>query len=142
MKTFIASLGAIIIGLAIGAGMVIGVVWLSSVAHAHEWYSQKQDPMFYNGCCGGADCAELLIEPGVLTGEADGYRIRLTAKQAQRINPYRTTPVDTLIVWKRIQPSEDGKYHLCLRTYDADERGIHESSRRGAAYCFFAPPNS
>jgi hypothetical protein len=50
----------------------------------------------------------------MLTGEADGYRIRLTAEQAGKINPLRKTPVDTLIKWERIQSSHDGNYHLCL----------------------------
>jgi hypothetical protein len=33
------------------------------------------------GCCGIADCAILKIEPGMLEGEADGYRLRLTLER-------------------------------------------------------------
>lgn len=110
-------------------------------ALAHDPYSGRTDPVYGNGCCGGADCAILEVKPGMLEGELDGYRIRLTLEEARKINPYRVQPVDTLIVWDRIQPSWDGNYHLCLRSRDALDM-FGGPDPRGAAYCFFAPPNT
>lgn len=114
----------------------------SGAALAHEPYTGKIDPVFRNGCCGGEDCAVLKVEPGMIEGEADGYRIRMTAEQAKAINPYRKAAVDTLIIWERVQPSWDGNYHICLRTYDPALPFDGGNDPRGSAYCFWAPPNS
>jgi hypothetical protein len=126
------------------AALVAAFVFLAPVlsAFAHDPYTGKVDPVFGNGCCGGADCAILEVEPGMIEGEMDGYRIRLTTEDAQKVNPYRTKPVDTLITWDRIQPSWDGNYHLCLRTHDARDIFGEPDTARGAAYCFWAPPNT
>ena len=104
-------------------------------ALAHDWYSGTRDPVTGGSCCGVADCAILRVEPGMLEGEADGYRIRLTAEQAGKINPLRKTPVDTLIKWERIQSSHDGNYHLCLPTYPTPNMAAD-------FFCFWAPPNT
>lgn len=104
-------------------------------AAAHDWYTGTRDPVTGGGCCGKADCAILQVDPGVLIGEADGYRLRLTAEQAAKINPARRLPVDTLIPWDRVQPSHDGNYHLCLPGYPTP-------SMRADFFCFWAPPNS
>lgn len=107
---------------------------LAAPAAAHSWYSQKRDPVTDKPCCGGEDCAPLVIVPGVLGAEAAGYRVRLTLEEAQRINPKRTEPLDILIPWARVQPSEDGNFHLCIPS--ANYRTT------GDFYCFFAPPNT
>ena len=106
---------------------------LASPADAHSWYTKKKDPVTNLGCCGGTDCNTLLIEPGVLSAEVNGYRVRLTLEQAQRINPARRDGVDILIPWERVQPSEDGNWHLCLPRWN--------DVTVGDFYCFFAPPN-
>lgn len=108
---------------------------LTAAASAHSWYSKRIDPVFRNSCCGGTDCAELMIEPGVLDSMPDGYRIRLTLAQAQRINRYTLLPLDTVVPWDRVQASEDGKYHICI---PAATRG----KPFDGVFCFFAPPNS
>jgi hypothetical protein len=119
----------------------LAVLCLTTPALAHDPYTGKVDPVYLNGCCGGADCSILKVQPGMIEGEADGYRIRMSLEQAREINPYRVAPVDTLITWERIQPSWDGNYHLCLRTRDAlDMHGNPDV--RGAAYCFWAPPQT
>jgi hypothetical protein len=120
------------------AALVAAFVFLAPVvaALAHSWYNEKRDPLYPNqSCCGGMDCAQLLIEPGVLTAEPDGYRVRLTLEQSQRINRYSTSPIDALIEWERVQPSEDGNYHICIMSN-------HRANARQGVYCFFAPPNS
>ena len=103
-------------------------------ANAHSWYTQKKDPVTQLGCCGGSDCATLLIEPGVITPEVDGYRIRLTLEQAQRINRNRLEPLDVLVPWSRVQPSEDGNWHICIPRF--------QDVTVGNFYCFFAPPST
>ena len=121
---------------------VLAVLALTTPAVAHDPYSGKTDTVYGNGCCGGADCSILEVEPGMLAGEVDGYRIRLSLEEARKINPFRAKPVDTLVTWERIQPSWDGNYHLCLRTHDARDVFGEPDTGRGAAYCFWAPPNT
>lgn len=109
---------------------------LIAPVYAHSWYGERRDPIFnQTSCCGGHDCSQLAIEPGVLTAEPDGYRVRLTLEQSREINPYSTAPIDALISWERVQPSEDGNYHICIMSQ-------HRENARQGVYCFFAPPNS
>lgn len=118
------------------AALVAAFVFLAPLlAHAHSWYSDRTDPVTGVPCCGGNDCAKLVIEPGVLTAEADGYRIRLTLEQSRRINPFSHAPVDALVIWDRVQESADGNYHICI---SPDFR----TGPRGGIFCFFAPPNT
>lgn len=117
------------------AALVAAFVFLAPlIAHAHSWYTQKHDPQTGVGCCGGSDCAPLVLQPGMLTGEVNGYRLRMTLEQARHVNINRLDPLDIFIPFDRVQPSEDGNYHLCIPTYNG--------STRGDFYCFFAPPNS
>lgn len=110
------------------------ITLLAVPALAHSWYSEKRDPVTKKGCCGGTDCAQLVLTPGMLTADVDGYRLELTLEQAQAINPVRRTGLRILIPWERVQPSEDGNYHLCIPRWD----GVVQ----GDFYCFFAPPNT
>ena len=109
-------------------------------AEAHDWYTKQYDPVTHGWCCntsngdGYGDCSQLILEPGVLTGEVGGYRLRLTTEQAQRINPLRSTPVDTFIPEERIQPSKDGNWHVCIPAFP-------NPSLRDF-YCFFQPGGS
>lgn len=119
------------------AALVAAFVFLGPVvaALAHEWYSQRKDPVYKQSCCGGSDCARLMIEPGVLEGTAEGYRVRLSLEQSRRINPYSVFPIDALIPWERVQPSEDGNFHICIMSTRRDHP-------KDGVYCFFAPPNT
>lgn len=103
-------------------------------AHSHEWYSHRQDPVTKHGCCGGTDCAQLIIGPGTISAEPSGYRVRLSIEEARRINAYRIDALDTIVPWDRVQDSEDGNYHICIPTQNG--RVLDE------IYCFFAPPNT
>lgn len=104
-------------------------------ALAHDEYTGKTDPYTTSSCCGGHDCDALEVEPGMLTGEEDGYRLRLTEEQARKINPQRKGAVDTFIPRNRIQPSWTGEYHLCIPNY-------YMETMRADFYCFWEPPNS
>ena len=107
------------------------LLFSATAASAHSWYSEKRDPVTKKGCCGIADCHEIAISPENYTPEADGFRIRLTAEQAKIINPFRLDPLDIFVPFERVQPSEDGNFHLCIPRFN----GV----TYGDFYCFFAP---
>jgi len=113
----------------------------SDPVRAHDWFVGKNDPVTGGSCCTTAanakhgDCAMLNVEPGVLTGDELGYRLRLTPEQAGRINPNRKVGVDTIIPWARIQNSEDGNFYVCIP-------GTPISTMNADFYCFWAPPSS
>jgi hypothetical protein len=103
----------------------------ASHANAHSWYSVKRDPVTTKGCCGNSDCHEVKLSPENYAPEADGFRVRLTVEQARTINPNRVDPLDIFVPFDRVQPSEDGNFHLCIPT----RNGLTQ----GDFYCFFAP---
>lgn len=100
---------------------------------SHEWYGKKQDPKFHGNCCGENDCDK--IDWSQITLEDNGYRIRLTLKEAQVINPEAEFPVDSLVIWDRVQQSDDLNYHVCIFPTD---RKLPQSGVR----CFFVPPGT
>lgn len=101
---------------------------------AHDWYSDRHDPVHGWSCCGGHDCAVLELAPGVLSAEPDGYRIRLTLEQAQKINPYAMSGIDALVTWDRVQDSETADWHLCIAESYRGPPGY-------GVYCLFQPPS-
>lgn len=119
------------------AALVAAFVFLGPVmsSMAHSWYSEKVDPVYGQSCCGGSDCAAWQIMPGEIEAEADGYRVRLSLERSRMINPNSAAPIDALVKWQRVQPSEDGNWHLCLMT-------SFRAGPRGGVYCLFAPPNT
>lgn len=114
--------------------LVLAIWGIPTAALAHSWYSTKIDPVYRNSCCGGTDCNRLTITPSNIRAEADGYRIVLSLDETRKINPYSVAPIDALVKWERVQPSEDGNWHICVMTsFRADERG--------GIYCLFQPPS-
>ena len=122
-----------VITLAAAVALFLATVFAAK-AFAHSWYSEKVDPVYKQSCCGGSDCAAWKIEPGELTAEATGYRVRLSLEKSKTINPYSMEPIDALVIWDRVHPSEDGNWHLCIMTK-------MRANERGGIYCLFAPPN-
>lgn len=118
--------------------LIVSVLLSGQLAFAHDWYVGKRDPITGGGCCtttnkdGYGDCAQLVIEPGVLTAEPGGFRLRLTEAQARRINPLRVGPVDTFVPEDRIQQSGDGNWHVCIPS-----RAV--SHMQADFFCFFQP---
>lgn len=114
---------------------VLAVLLATATASwSHSWYSEKMDPVYRTACCGGKDCATWAIQPGEISAEANGLRVRLSLERSRTINPGSQYPIDALVIWDRVQPSEDGNWHLCVMSaYRADDRG--------GIYCLFAPPN-
>lgn len=115
---------------------LIALVLLATPAMAHEWYSQRRDPVFSaNTCCGGTDCAPLPAH--AMQNTPDGLRVVLTLAEAKAINPARSEPFDALIPFDRIQVSEDGRPHICLMASDRAQFG----DKRQGFFCIFLPPN-
>lgn len=122
----------VFIALALALAAAAFGAWAAAPAHSHEWYSQRSDPSFNNGCCGGSDCKE--FDGSLIEAEEGGYRIRLTVAQAQEVNANTQLPVDALVPWRRIQDSQDGNFHLCIFLSD-------RSWPREGVICLFAPPS-
>lgn len=122
-------------GLIVATCILVGIAAHSRFAFAHSWYSEKKDPVTHISCCGGHDCAAWRIQPGEYTLEADGVRVRLSEERTRTINPYSVLPIDALVIWDRVQPSEDGNYHLCISP-------TVRNNERGGIYCLFAPPST
>lgn len=116
---------------AVAAALV--AAFLCPPVRAHEWFSQKRDPVFGWGCCGGHDCKVIRPNGRNITAEKDGYRIRLSLEEARAINPVAELPVDGLVTWDRVQPSETNEFAICLMPYN-------RSPRAGGVFCFFEPP--
>lgn len=118
--------------------ILAALLFSGTVAHAHDWYIGKRDPVTGGGCCTTAanasygDCNQLVIEPGVLEPVPEGYRVRLTVEQARRLNPLRTLPVDTIVPEERIQESGDGNFHMCIPSYPSP-------NMQADFFCFFRP---
>jgi hypothetical protein len=110
------------------------LVLMAGTANAHDWYSDRRDPIYnLTKCCGGSDCNEL--PPGSMSFTSEGHlRVTLTLEQARRINPWRVEPFDEVIPPERLQTSEDGKAHICLLSAKMDERQ--------GFFCIFIPPDT
>lgn len=74
------------------------------------------------------------IQPGEISAEANGLRVRLSLERSKLINPHSLLPIDALVIWDRVQPSEDGNWHLCIMS-------SFRAGERGGIYCLFMPPN-
>lgn len=116
------------------AALVAAFVFVVPVAFAHQWYSQKRDPIFghMTSCCGGSDCAPLDAR-FIDFSDPRGIRVTLTPEQARAINYNRRTGFDEFIDYARLQPSEDNQWHICLMgdTVSSDPRNGY--------YCIFEP---
>lgn len=119
------------------AAEMAALLLLASIALAHGHYTDLKDPVTNADCCGDSDCNVLDVVPGVLETNEIGYVVTLTGEQARAINPARTYPVTFTVPWARVQPSWDGKFHVCIAP---DPYMGHEHPDR--FYCFWAPPNS
>lgn len=114
-------------------GLALTLLALTATsANAHSWYSKKVDPVYGQSCCGGMDCAQWRILPGELSAEADGIRVRLSLERTREINRLSTAPIDALVTWDRVQPSEDGNWHLCIMS-------SFRVAPRSGIYCLFMP---
>ena len=117
------------------AALAFAFLALAAPATAHDWYSGKNDPVYRWGCCGGHDCATWTIRPGSISAEPTGYRVKLTLAEARAINPNAISGIDALVVWARVQASEDGNWHLCIMPYS-------RTVEAGGVFCLFAPPST
>lgn len=110
--------------------LLLFFVTFATPAFSHAWYVTKQDPVYKKSCCGGEDCKELNSVHIVVV--AEGLHVRLTAEEARKINPNTILPIDTVLPWDRVQPSEDGNIHICLEP-------VNRAGPLFGVYCIFWP---
>lgn len=116
------------------AGLVFTCLFICPLkVQAHEWYSNRGDPIYGGGCCGGSDCAP--VDPAWVSEVPEGYRLRMSIDQAMTVNPNASAPVDAIIPWNRVQspPKADHLFYACIYPHD---RG----RPRSGVICFFATP--
>jgi hypothetical protein len=95
---------------------------LTLPAAAHDWYSDRKDPVTATKCCGGKECHRL--DPDDVTALPGGNF--LIYRGQHRI------PRD------RVQVSEDDDYHICEVVYEMSGPDHRRASQR-YWICFFAP---
>ena len=114
------------------------LMWVSSVAGAHSWYSGKRDPIFNaTTCCGNTDCGPL--PPSAISYPNGELRVTLSLEEARLINPKRSEPFDEIIPYERIQtvPPEGGAGpHICLM----EKNRASEGDLRQGFFCIWLPP--
>ena len=99
------------------------VFMLAGNAHAHDWYTDKENPVTHRSCCGGDDCRR--IESKLVMRRPNGDYV---------VNGRRLWQIPR----NQVQSSPDGNYHMCetlLHEFDEDV-GEHFVF---AWTCFFAP---
>lgn len=94
--------GIAIVGAAI-VYLLAAMVWIASTTPiwAHDWYS--------GACCSDKDCAPIPRE--AVTATKEGYRVTLGAGD----HPMTTLPLDELVPYDKVLPSEDSDFHACVR---------------------------
>ena len=101
---------------------------LASSATAHDWYEDTSDPLTKKPCCGAFDCRSIRAED-VESLSNGGFKYK---------------PYDYYIPPAQVQPSPDGRYHLCDPTalLSSPSREPERSELPGYKKrwtCFFAP---
>lgn len=84
--------------------LAVGIILVStvSIGLTHSWYSPA--------CCSGKDCAP--IARATITATNEGYRITLGTADHPMV---AGDPVDEIVPYDRVLPSEDGEFHACVR---------------------------
>lgn len=119
--------------LALAALVAAFLVLAPVLAHAHEWYSKRRDPIYNAQTCCRNDCGPVpsqYIHRDLTTGS---IRVIIPLEAAKKIYHARMEAVDEVIPPERIQTSEDGQVHICLQSRNyGPMQGF---------WCFFVPPN-
>lgn len=89
-------------------------------AGAHDWYTDKVDPVTRMRCCGGVDCR--VIEDRDVSELADGGYLYLPRRWS--------------VPAARVQKSPDFRFHICETAMFTDKATVLE----WRWVCFFAPP--
>jgi hypothetical protein len=135
----------IVIAVLIG-GLLL--MWAAS-AQAHDWYTDRVDPVTNSRCCGGTDCGPVPLDANWVEPTPDGLRVTMTVAEVQTINKSANHGLNTTVPWARVQTlpavakadkwhhKEAAKaiYHICIMNYiDARE----DMGRTGGIFCIFA----
>ena len=116
------------------AAFAVAIPCLAAPAQAHGWFSEKSDPVFGWPCCGGHDCAPVKLSSRNIKAEKDGFHIRLSLEETRAINPQSEAPIDCIVTYDRVQPSETDEWAICIMP---SNRG----TRSAGVFCLFAPPD-
>ncbi|MFI0842374.1 hypothetical protein [Mesorhizobium sp. IMUNJ 23232] len=116
------------------------LLWLALAgeAGAHDWYTDKIDPVLHSKCCGNRDCHSLNPDD-VRSAKGGGYFVR------QPVPHYRNDPPvgEWFIPKERVQTAPDDRYHICealvpINRFVSPYSDV-ETDYRLRWMCFFAP---
>ncbi len=100
------------------------LVLTTPAASAHSWYSDMKDPKM-GSCCSGFDCGVWEIQPGQITPEGEGYRVKMTREQILKANPASDIEyIDQYFPEERVLLSQDGNWHACPKFAGPPDDGL------------------
>lgn len=113
---------------------LVAAFFMGGSAHSHDWFTKYRDPVHGWGCCGGHDCKPFKVTRDNITAEPDGYRVRMSLEETRLINPSSQAPLDGLVRYERVIPSESDEWAICIMPSNRDPWA-------GGVFCLFEPPN-
>lgn len=120
----------------------IALIWLALTgdAEAHDWYTDKTDPVLHYKCCGQNDCHP--VDPNEVRSTREGYYVKLYRPSYLNDPPGE----EWFIPWERVQSAPDDRYHICESLFPV-YRTIAPNTNFETRYrfrwtCFFAPMNT
>ena len=126
----------------IGAATVFGAAGLLLLnpndAWPHQAIPTASQPLGWAyplNCCSGQDCAA--IPASRVSTMPDGYHIEVGPGDHQFV----TRPTLFIVAYndRKVKPSPDGEFHLCI---SREYRGTSGDVTPSRLICFFAPPPS
>lgn len=114
---------AIVYACVIGAVVGLTVGASATRAFGHGWYSQS--------CCSGKDCAP--IEASAVTWTPNGWRVELRPGQHPMVT---LSPIVELVPFDGVMPSEDDRWHACVRTDNPSPSAVTPAER---IICLYIP---
>lgn len=111
---------------------IFAFLLLITPALSHEWWGngQEVDPQTKQNCCGVSDCK--MLDEKTLKRKVTKYGIELEfpnpVKPSKHLEFMWKPIIKETIPYKRVQPSPDGKYWVCI-------------SPLGNIYCYWEPNN-
>ena len=107
---------------------------LGGEADAHDWYSNKKDPVLHLKCCGDPDCRP--VHPDHVRPTKDGGYFVMRPFSYWSDPPAR----EWFVPKERVQEAPDDQYHICEAVVPT-KRGPSDiaTEYRLGWTCFFAP---
>jgi hypothetical protein len=105
--------------------VLLSLVILPAPAAAHEWYTDKRNPVTNSPCCNTVDCFPVGLKPNELVETRDEYIVFKFGREFH----FRKSEA---------MPSMDNGYHACIWGGPLTD-GVPDP-RQLKARCFFHPP--